>query len=282
MNLQTALKLNQLNKDFYQKISKDFDESRNHFWPGWEEMIEHLPQLDSKKPVCVFDLGCGNGRLALFLAEKLDLGSWLYLGSDNSSELLEKAQEKTRHLDNVGFKFFDFVTWFYEDELKSANSTDLAESTELEPPDMSEKNLNLPQLQKSPPQIITCFGVTHHLPSQKLRDNFLKTLASIVSKDGLVVVSFWQFMLEGRFREKIISPTNSTSLKLNTSFFLELEDNDHILDWQRGEEAFRYCHFWPEREISQCVEKSGLKVIKSFKADSRSQQANYYLILQKI
>jgi len=258
MNYQTIKKLIDLNHDFYEKISFDFHESRNHYWPGWNLLKNELAQQVKNDPqTLIIDLGCGTGRFALFLAEFLtetfpDL-NWRYLGIDNSQKLLNIAKKETRGLKNnknIKFEIFDLVSWLYENpKIKLAKNT---------------------------AQIMTCFGFTHHLPDKSIRHNFLKILADQIPKNGLICVSFWQFMNEERFKNKVVSPTEA-DIDPNL-----LENNDFILDWQRGQKALRYCHFWSDEEIFLAVENSGLKIINDFKADSKSGQANHYLVLQKI
>lgn len=261
MNRQTAQKLIQLNNDFYQKISDDFSESRNHFWPGWDLLKpEFGDQILKKTNSLIVDLGCGNGRFAQFLQTEFADHNWQYLGLDNNQKLLEIAEKQSQANSHISFKLFDLFDWLFENLKTFENPT-----------------TNL--IEKSA-QIIACFGVTHHLPTQTLRQNFLKILAEQIPKNGLICISFWQFANENRFQNKIISPTKANmTAQINPQ---ELEKNDYILDWSRGQKAFRYCHHWTDEEIAECVQKSGLKSINHFKSDSKSGSANYYLSLQKI
>ena len=82
-------------------------------------------------------------------------------------------------------------------------------------------------------------------------------------------------MDEQRYQDKVVP---ATSVGISPT---ELEPHDYILDWQRGSTAYRYCHYWDEAEISDCVTTSGLTVLDDFRADSKSGQANRYLVLQK-
>lgn len=258
MNYQTIKKLIDLNHDFYEKIGFDFHESRNHYWPGWNLLKDELVEQISNNPqASIVDLGCGSGRFALFLAEFLsetfsDL-SWRYLGIDSSPKLLNIAKKETRGLKNtknITFEILDLVSWLYGNPKV--------------------------KLTKDTAQIIVCFGFTHHLPDSNIRHNFLKVLTDQVPKNGLICVSFWQFMNEERFANKVVSPAVAG---IDQS---SLEENDFILDWQRGQKALRYCHFWSDEEIFLAVKNSGLKIINDFKADSKSGQANRYLALLKI
>ena len=88
MTIGTIKKLNQLNRDFYQQVAIDFDQTRQHLWPGWNKLISHLQQLQTKhKPLKVLDLGCGNGRFGQFLANSFPGIKINYLGVDNNPQL---------------------------------------------------------------------------------------------------------------------------------------------------------------------------------------------------
>src|SRR5690349_758474 len=87
MDEATIRRLNQINREFYRITADSFDQSRQHAWAGWEQLLEYL-----KPPLSVLDVGCGNGRFGLFLAEALS-GDILYLGVDSSPILLERAKQ---------------------------------------------------------------------------------------------------------------------------------------------------------------------------------------------
>jgi len=101
--------------------------------------------------------------------------------------------------------------------------------------------------------------------------NYLKSKITI---DGIIIISLWQFIEYERFRKKISNEPQFEKLGL--------EKNDFILDWKRGEKAYRYCHFIDEHEQKKLIEKSGLKLVGYFRADGKEQDVNTYLILKKV
>ena len=168
MNKKTIAQLNQLNRDFYHRIAADFSDSRNYSWQGWQKILPFLP----KKKIKVLDIACGNARLADFLSEKKV--DFEYLGLDNSAALLNLARKDLKLIN------FDLVANYLE------NGT-----------------ISWPV--KSKFDLVVAFGLSHHLASEKLRQAFINSLTELLTKDGLVVISNWQFATEERFKKNILT-----------------------------------------------------------------------------
>ena len=248
----TVKQLNQLNSDFYKSVAVDFDDSRQYFWQGWEKIP---PLLDTSKSIRVADIGCGNGRFGQFLLEKCPETKLSYTGIDSSKSLLDFATKKLQgKIPALHLKEVDIVQAIQKKEDFLKNETF---------------------------QLITSFGVFHHIPSFEFRLELLTYLASKLSKDGYLIVSFWQFMNFERLRKKIISVEKdyaSSSLDIN---FADLEKNDYILDWNRGATALRYCHFIDAAETLKLVELSKMKLVTSYLADGKEGSVNSYIVLQQ-
>ena len=86
----TIKKLNKINLDFYNTTAKDFNESRQYFWQGWNSIIKYLDHFNKLK---LLDLGCGNARFFQFLIKNIPNKNINYVGVDNNNELLGFAQE---------------------------------------------------------------------------------------------------------------------------------------------------------------------------------------------
>lgn len=240
MNKATIKKLNQINQDFYNTTADDFDGSRQFFWKGWENLITHIGNFDQPK---ILDLGCGNGRFYQFLKKKLPEKKLSYLGIDSNQDLLKFAKEKFENNNNFELQTHDIVS-------SLLNESDF----------IKDKNFDA----------IVSFGVFHHIPSFKLRLQLLNYLKTKLSKNGLIIISLWQFMDYERFKAKVVDHETS-----------DLEKNDYILNWNRGKKAIRYCHFINEEEQDKLVSQSGLRLTNSFRSDGREQNVNKYLILKK-
>ena len=164
MDEPTARWLNDLNHQFYQIAAPEFDASRAAPWPGWERLLPHL-----RAPLSVLDVGGGNGRLGLFLADRLGSGV-SYCGLDSSPALLERARATLAGLD------------------VRLNAWDLLDDS----------------LPDGPFDLVALFGVLHHVPGAKRRRALLADLAARVAPDGLLAFAAWRFYEFERFRERII------------------------------------------------------------------------------
>jgi alkylated DNA repair protein alkB homolog 8 len=84
MKIEVANKILEKTKDNYDKISEDWNRTRQNLWSGFSEFLPYIKEGDK-----ILDVGCGNGRLVkLFSDVNVD-----YLGVDNSEELLNIAQK---------------------------------------------------------------------------------------------------------------------------------------------------------------------------------------------
>lgn len=164
MDEPTARRLNDLNRQFYQITAPDFDASRADPWPGWERLLPHL-----RAPLSVLDVGCGNGRLGAFLAQRLGPGV-RYHGLDSSPALLDRAR------------------------------TALAEiETRLDVWDLLDD-----PLPNGPFDLVALFGVLHHVPGADRRRALVADLAARVAPGGLLAFAAWRFYDFPRFRARIV------------------------------------------------------------------------------
>lgn len=124
--------------DGYDRVSDDWDKTRQNFWPELiSEVIKHI-----KPNTKILDLGCGNGRLIPEI-EKLNIENYNleYLGTDPSKELIKIAKEK---YSNFKLESFDGFTL--------NNNT-------------NKENINLED--EAFDQVIS-IAVLHHLPPEKV------------------------------------------------------------------------------------------------------------------
>ncbi|MCY4071608.1 MAG: class I SAM-dependent methyltransferase [Chloroflexi bacterium] len=168
MDQATRLRLNQINQTFYARAAQEFDATRRRAWPGW---LKALSKIDS--PIqSVIDIGCGNGRFALFLSERQPT-SFDYTGIDSSPGLLSLARTRLSRLEQVRTRLIEHD--LVEDEL----------------PDIRA-------------QLVVLFGVLHHVPGFLQRRELLLRCAQLLAPGGHLVFAAWRFYEEERFRNRIV------------------------------------------------------------------------------
>lgn len=167
MDQTTIHRLNAINRAFYHVTAADFAATRGQAWPGWQQLLPHL-----RAPLTALDVGCGNGRFGLFLAEKLGAGL-AYHGQDNNRALLGYAREALSAQPGLTF---------------TLEERDIVEH----PPDEGQYDL------------VAAFGLLHHIPGSQQRQGFVQALAARLAPGGLLVFACWRFYEYERFRRRII------------------------------------------------------------------------------
>jgi tRNA (uracil-5-)-methyltransferase TRM9 len=253
MDQRTLLRLNELNRDFYQKVAPHFDETRQQPWAGWKLLTPLISELTQPQSLFALDVGCGNGRWGAFLQE-VRTEPLLYVGIDSSQELLAKAEQKLSELKITHTLInLDLVT-------SLLNSTYTATL--------------FSHFSHTAPHVITLFGVMHHVPSFELRHKLLEEHFNILELGGLLIFTTWQFTKDENLLKRQLSPA------LLAFDERDLEPNDYILDWQRGQSAYRYCHFVDQAELDTLIRGTAWKKVTEFDADGK-EQLNHYVVLQK-
>ncbi len=258
MDLETIEKINKLNQRFYKLTADPFSKTRQDSWPGWFELAKRISFFEIRKHLKILDLGCGNGRFAHFLYNQgIDFE---YIGIDSSPELLEKARK--------GFQDKSVKAAFYEfDLIRDDWAFDLESGYDL----------------------ILLFGVMHHLPGETSRKKILTVCNKLLSNQGFLVFTTWQFLKSSHLQKRIVfSPdfdsknSNFRRLSLDLDFDLnKLGEGDYILDWQKEVIAYRYCHNYSEQEVLSLCQESGLQIYNSFEADGKEGDINRYYICKK-
>ncbi len=267
MTDEVIRRLNTLNRDFYRKISGSFSDSRQAPWLGWEKMLPYLEKvglvpsdnvesndtssnIQNRGLLNVLDIGCGNGRFGRFLNQKLPGMKIDYLGVDSSVELLNDAAAESAHWSGAAtFQEADIV----ENLLSGKLLNELGRQFDL----------------------IALFGVLHHIPSFELRKKLLVEISNFLKPGGMCCLSAWQFKTDERLMQRSIEPSG---LGFQQD---DLEENDHFLTWERGDQAVRYCHEVSQSELNQLVDQTSLHQAVTFREDGRNHRSNLYGILEK-
>jgi len=230
-----AQRLLALNRKFYSDFGHEFSATRGRIQPGVRRILDSLNGDET-----ILDLGCGNGELARTLARNSHHGA--YLGLDFSLPLLAGAESMPDGLP-AEFREADLTQLSaMKDQLSVADSWSL----------------------------VTAFAVLHHIPSQDLRLELLKTIHGLLAPGGHFIHSNWQFLNSPRLRHKV---QKWSEAGLTES---DLDEDDYLLDWRSGGKGLRYVHHFSEAELSDLAESSGFQIIESFYSDGREGNLAIY------
>jgi len=248
MDPTTITRLNQINLDFYRTTAAAFDQTRGRPWPGWDRLwqVQRRDVLtEETRVLSVLDVGCGNGRLGVFLADQLAVEtsgqvSLRYHGLDTGAALLDRASDALAARPGVEVRL---------------ERRDIVQ----QPPDEGRYDL------------VALFGVMHHVPGAQTRLDLLRALGERVGPGGLLAFACWRFYDYARFRDRIVPwPDDLAGL---------VEPGDYLLDWRAGERALRYCHYVDDAEHARLMAAAGLAERVTYRADGRTGDANRYSIL---
>lgn len=280
MDQFTAKKIIQLNHVFYQTIGKFFDSSRNYSWPGWNKLANRISLLAvrEREDLNILDLGCGNGRFAEFLYNELELKSFNYVGVEYSEYLIERAKVRIEklmpRLSMTKFGCGDIIGT--TPSIKHKKNIDFKLiNCELVIEDWEK------QLDKKNYNLITLFAVMHHIPSIELRKKLLNKVKNLMGKDSVFIVTFWKFKDVERLKKRILDKDGSEFKSVLNKFRIdktELDSEDYILDWERGEKGFRYCHYFSSKDSAQLLEEVGFKIVDNFLDDGKEGFVNEYFV----
>ncbi|MEI6886918.1 MAG: class I SAM-dependent methyltransferase [bacterium] len=223
-------KLIELNKKFYTDNADDFSVSRNkYYWNLFEySMLDcktNFFKLDDnyiyifgnltnsfleKEEIRILDLGSGNGRFLEFLLSKESIKNKKikYIGTDFSKRFLELTKDVAKKIQdsNINFSF----------EILEVDITDENQMKTLE--SMGKFDL------------IVSIAVMHHIPSKELRVKITNYLKTILSIDGRLFITTWDFV---KSNSKLIVKPEIIGFKKS-----DLEINDYILTWKKSD--YRY------------------------------------------
>lgn len=231
--------LEQINHNFYTHHAAGFAATRFGGQPGWSRIIAHFP------PVCqVLDLGCGNGRFARFLDQRLQ--QVRYLGLDASAALLDIAQRETARLART--------------------------QAEFRPADLSQ--VGWEEAAGGGWDAVVCLAALHHIPGLAHRSAFVSAATRLLAPAGVLILSTWRFRHHPRMARKIL-PWATVGLAA-----AQLEPGDYLLDWRQDGAGHRYVHDVDEVEIDYLAAQAGLSVLEQFHADGREGDLSLYAVLR--
>jgi len=236
MTPDTAAHLLALNRQFYDTYSGEFSNTRRGIPPGMQRLLSTLPA-----EATVLDLGCGNGRVAGFLAEN----NWhsRYTGLDGSERLLTEACRIIPVLPQAEFLQANLSETGWEDRL-TVETYD----------------------------IILAFAVLHHIPSHALRLRFVQAVHRHLNRKGRFMLSNWQFLNSARLRARI-QPWGKASLCVDN-----VDEGDYLLDWRQGGIGLRYVHHFSDTSLAELAGEAGFHVSETFLSDGEGEKLSLYQV----
>ena len=238
MESQIAKQLIELNRKFYDQFGASFSATRQRLQPGVKKIIATIQADDS-----VLDLGCGNG---FFLRELHNSGNQAaLLGVDFSLPMLHEAESTPE----VGFLAADITNLAsVRGRLETANGWN----------------------------VITMFAALHHIPSNEIRLDILRTVKSLLAPEGRFILSNWQFLNSDKLKARI-QPWSRVGLSDNN-----VDDGDYLLDWRSGGEGLRYAHQFSAEELAGLAGQVQMKVEAEFLSDGENGRLGLYQIWRGI
>lgn len=165
-----------------------------------------------------------------------------YTGIDNSEKLINIAKQK---YPEANFKVEDALNLSFED-----NTFDK----------------------------IYSIAVLHRIPSKEFRLQFLKESRRVLKRGGRLIITVWSLPIKRYKKKNIFLLFKYTFLKIIG--ISKLDFKDVLEPW--GNKAFKYYHWFSERELRRLVKKAGFKINKSgVVKNSRETRQNIYLIAEK-
>jgi len=258
MNDSVRRRLLTINREFYEQFGASFSGTRFGAQPGWDRIIHYFPRRGA-----VLDLGCGNGRLALFVEKwiedqrrrmkEMDIGPRSpvpgpvirYVGLEGSETLLAIARAKTAHLRHVSTEFIqmDLSTDAWH---RASGYFD----------------------------VVTALAVLHHIPGFEARQRFVQAAGACLKPNGVLLLSNWRFAHSPRMQRKLL-PWTAAGLSET-----DVEPDDYLLDWKKDGAGMRYAHQLDEAEVVALAAAAGLEVVEQFVADGRERDLSLYSVLR--
>lgn len=235
MNRQSAKQLIEKTKRDYDEIAEEFSATRKTMWPELADMDKYAKEGDR-----VLDIGCGNGKLFGYLAEKRK--NFLYSGLDVSEKLINIAKQNFK-AEKAEFRVFDGMNIPYPD-----NSFD----------------------------IIYCLATLPHLPGQEMQVRFLENIRKTAKPGAKLILTCWNLWQSKFIKYQVKMIVNFITDKILGKN--EYDWGDFYIPWKkRGvEPIYRFYHAFTPSELNSILKKAGWDV-EEISYKERGEKKNFNL-----
>lgn len=232
MDTLIAKKLIDLNQKFYNQFGTSFSATRQKLQPGVQRILDSIGKNDS-----VLDIGCGNGLFLRTLAQRGHQSA--LLGVDFSLPMLREAGSA----DGVAFQEVELSVLRYQLSMESGKW-----------------------------DVVTMFATLHHIPSNEIRLDILRTVKKLLKPNGKFILSNWQFLNSEKLKLRIqgwemVGLTNQ-----------DVDEHDYLLDWRSGGAGLRYAHHFSANELLELAHQVELRVEAQFLSDGENGKLGLYQI----
>jgi ubiquinone/menaquinone biosynthesis C-methylase UbiE len=230
----------------YDEIADDFDPTRPHPWPETVEFVKIL-----HKGIRILDLGCGNGRNSVFLAEQ----AFQVVGIDFSVNMLKIATQKSI-------------------EIKNENRPTFIQADIMELP-----------FRSSTFDAALFIAALHHIPNESYRLRAMEELYRSLKPGAKALISVWAFD-QPRFQKVLMEQVVAGDKPFESEKRAENEPEavsggsigDVYVPWTRkdGKVYKRFYHLFTEDELQELLKETDFKV-----SDVYRVKDNYYAKVSK-
>ncbi len=237
MKEETAKAILESNAIGYEKIAEEFSQSRTYFWKELEFVKDYIKENSS-----ILDVGCGNGRFFEIIKDK----KISYTGIDTSSKFISIAKEKypSTSSGQAQVKFF------------RANAVELPFGNDSF-------------------DVAVSFAVLHHIPSKKLREEFLSEIHRVLKKDGVLILSVWNLW------QKRYLPAIAKYAFFKLIGVSKIDFKDIFLSFGK-EKDIRYLHAFTKKGLERMISQRNFAIEKSLAIKRKSGQSNFLIVCHRI
>ncbi|MBI5077488.1 class I SAM-dependent methyltransferase [Candidatus Falkowbacteria bacterium] len=221
----------ELNRQSYDKIAKQFSAARAYVWPDVQLFRDCV-----KDGARVLDLGCGNGRLIALFKNNVETEYYSvrpdYLGVDSSGELIKRARAN------------------YPDEKFEV---------------MDALNLNLPEKSFD---IVLSVSVLNHFAKEN-HQRFIENVKKVLKPGGCLLMSNWN-MWNVRNKKSVWRLVKKSRKILKQVQDDRRESlisrwKDVVTTWKSGGvEAQLYYYAFTKGEIKRLLNRNGFEIKKNY------------------